>query len=44
MAPADVADRTVGAALVTEHTHLTMLGDIGHNSAPLATELVASRI
>ncbi len=40
--PAHVADRTVGAELLAEHTDLTVLGDNGHISAPLAAELAAA--
>jgi IS5 family transposase len=39
LAPAHVADRTVGAELLAEHTDLTVLGDKGYISAPLAAEL-----
>ncbi len=41
LAPAHVADRTVGAELLAEHTDLTVLGDKGYISAPLAAELAA---
>jgi hypothetical protein len=42
LAPAHVADRTVGAELLAEHTDLTVLGDKGYISAPLAAELAAA--
>ncbi len=39
LAPAHVADLTVGAELLHEHTDVVVLGDNGYISAPLATEL-----
>jgi hypothetical protein len=39
LAPAHVADLTVGAELLHEHTDVVVLGDKGYISAPLATEL-----
>lgn len=42
LAPAHVADRTIGAELLAEHTDLTVLGDKGYISAPLAADLAAT--
>jgi len=37
-----VADRTVGAELLADHTGLTVLGDKGYISAPLAADLATT--
>jgi transposase len=42
LAPAHVADRTVGADLLAEHTDLTVLGDKGYISAVWAEALAAT--
>jgi hypothetical protein len=42
VAPAHVADRTVGAALLAEHPDVTVLGDNGYVSAPLLADLAAT--
>ena len=42
LAPAHVADRTVGAERLAEHTNKTVLGDKGYISAPLAADLAAA--
>ncbi len=42
LAPAHVADRTVGADRLAEHTDLTVLGDNGDISAPLAADVAAT--
>jgi len=42
LAPAHVADGTVGAELLVEHTNKTVLGDKGYISAPLAADLAAA--
>ena len=39
LAPAPAADRTIGAALLREHSAIVVLGDTGSISQPLATEL-----
>jgi hypothetical protein len=40
LAPASAADLTVGAELLAEHTDLTVFGDKGYISAPLARQLL----
>jgi transposase len=42
LAPAHVADRSVAEDLLMAHTDLTVLGDKGYISAPLAMELAAT--
>lgn len=41
LAPANQFDLTVGEELLSEHTHLTVLGDKAYLSAPLAATLLA---
>lgn len=41
MAPAHESDLTVGTELLREHTDLTVVGDKGYVSAPVAAELLA---
>ncbi len=43
LAPASASDVAVGGDLLREHVGLTVLGDKGYISAPLATELRAER-
>ncbi len=43
LAPAHVADVTVAEELLMQHTDLTVLGDKGYISAPLAMELAATK-
>lgn len=43
LAPAHVADRTVGADLLAEHTDLTVLGDKGYISAAWTADLAATK-
>jgi Transposase DDE domain len=43
LAPASAADLTVGAELLAEHADLTVFGDKGYISAPLAADLLATR-
>src|SRR5215472_17623156 len=43
LAPASAADLTVGAELLAQHHTLTVFGDKGYISAPLAADLLASR-
>ena len=43
LAPAHAADITVGAELLGAHQHLTVLGDKGYISAPLAQALAEER-
>ena len=43
LAPASASDVAVGADLLREHADLTVLGDKGYISAPLADELRAER-
>lgn len=42
VAPAHVPDLRVGAEMLLEHTDLTVLGDTGYISVPLASELAAT--
>ncbi len=42
LAPAHVPDLLVGAGVLMDHADLTVLGDKGYISAPLATELAAT--
>lgn len=43
LAPASASDVAVGAELLREHVRLTVIGDKGYISAPLADELRAER-
>lgn len=42
LAPANEADLTIGVELLEQHTDLTVYGDKGYISAPVATELLAT--